>query len=140
MKIELTELLRQVGNEGDVEDSEKLSFPEDGLILTKPVLVRLHLTNTGNSVLVKGTIQAEAELECSRCLNSFKQPITLEVSETYARQDLEQSVGKETELKESDFVYPIEKDNTIDLNELIRQNILLSLPIKSLCDNNCKGV
>jgi len=140
VKIELAELLRQVGNEGDVEDSEKLSFPEYGLVLTKPVKVRLHLTNTGTSVLVKGTIQTEAELECSRCLDSFRRPINIEIAETYVKQDPESSQGKETELKESDFVYPVEKDNTIDLNELIRQNILLALPIKSLCDNNCKGV
>ncbi|MFA5034789.1 MAG: DUF177 domain-containing protein [Candidatus Margulisiibacteriota bacterium] len=140
MKIELKELLRQVGNEWEVEDSEQISFPEDSLILTQPVNVKLRLTNTGSSVLVKGTLQTEIELECARCLKSYRRPIKLEIEENYAREITTQRKGKEIELKESDFVYPIDNDNCIDLDELIRQNILLSLPIKSLCDINCKGV
>jgi len=140
VKIELKELLRQVGNEWEVEDSEQISFPEDSLILTQPVNVKLRLTNTGSSVLVKGTLQTEIELECARCLKSYRRPIKLEIEENYAREITTQRKGKEIELKESDFVYPIDNDNCIDLDELIRQNILLSLPIKSLCDINCKGV
>lgn len=140
MKIELNELLRQVGNEGEVEDSEQISLPDDNLILTQPVSVKLHLMNTGESVLVKGTIQTEIELECDRCLKKYRRPVKLEIEENYARETAPQRKGKEIELKESDFVYPIDNDNCIDLDELIRQNILLSLPIKSLCDINCKGV
>ncbi len=85
MKIDLTELLRRVGNEADIEEEEAVNFPEDGLTLTRPVKVKLHLVNTGTSVLVNGTLAAEAELECARCLKRFKAPLVAKVTEGYSR-------------------------------------------------------
>ncbi|MBI5078545.1 hypothetical protein HZB08_00795, partial [Candidatus Saganbacteria bacterium] len=56
-------------------------------------------------------------------------------NEEYAKTLPEAKVkkGKEIELKEADFVYSIEKDNSLDLDEIVRQNLLLALPIKPLC-------
>ena len=102
MKIALTELLRHVGNEADVLEEEKVSFPEEGLKLTRPVKVNLHLINTGASVLLNGTLETEAELECSRCLKKFTRPIITKASEEYAKKLPGAAVkkGKEVELKE----------------------------------------
>ena len=138
MKIDLTELLRKVGNEADVEVTEKMSFPEDGLTLTKPVNINLHLVNTGASVVLDGGAETEAELDCSRCLKKFQLPLKVEFSEEFARNPYLPRHGGETELKEEDFVSAIEKNNSIDLTDLVRQELLLSLPIKTLCRENCK--
>jgi uncharacterized protein len=140
VKIDLTELLCKVGNEAEVEQSEKISFPEDDLSLTKPIKIRLHLVNTGTSVLVKGNAETEAELECSRCLKTFKRPLSVKIEEEFLRYRPEYKSGGGIELKEEDFVYPIEKDNTIDLTEVIRQDLLLAIPIKILCSPDCKGI
>ncbi len=140
MKIDLTELLQKVGNEADLEETEKISFPEDNLALVQPVKAELHLVNTGVSVLVKGKIETEAELECSRCLKTFKLPLSVKIEEEFSRRIPEHKKGGEIELKEEDFVYPIGKDNSIDLTEVIRQNLLLALPIKTLCKPDCKGI
>lgn len=141
MKIDLTELLREIGAEADIEEEEKVSFPEDGLVLTRPVKVKAHLTNMGPSVLVNMALETEAELECSRCLGGFRCPLTCRVDEEYSVAPPFPAGGKkkEFELKEKDFVYPIGKDNALDLDEIIRQNLILALPIKPLCQNNCKG-
>lgn len=141
MKIDLTELLRHVGKEADVEGEEKVSFPEDGLNLTRPVKVKVHLTNTGTSVLVKGAVETEAELECSRCLSRFRLPLSVLIEEEYSGNPSAPSVGKkrECELKKEDFVYAYDKDNSLDLGETVRQNLLLALPIKPLCKSDCKG-
>jgi len=141
VKIDLTELLRQVGNEADVKTEAKVSFPEDGLVLTQPVKVDFHLTNAGSLVLLSGTLTSEAQLECSRCLKKFLAPLNVKVAEEYSSKPdpSRAKKGKEVELKEEDFVYPIEKDNSIDLGEIIRQNLLLALPIKALCQEKCKG-
>ena len=141
MKIDLTELLRKVGNESHLHLESKLSFPEDGLTLTQPVKLDLDLVNAGESVLLQGSLATEAELSCSRCLNSFRKPMSVKLQEEYVKELLPPSGKKrsrETELREEDFVYPIEKDNSIDLTEIIRQNLLLALPIKILCQEKCK--
>jgi len=140
MKIDLTELLQRVGNEADVEQNDKVSFPEDTLNLTRPIKIVLHLVNTGTSVLVKGKVETEVELTCSRCLKTFKLPLSVKIEEEFSRHIPERKGGKEIELKEKDFVYPIEKDNTIDLTEVIRQDLLLAIPIKTLCSPDCKGI
>ena len=140
MKIDLTELLQKIGNEAEVEQSEKVSFPEDDLSLTKPVKIKLHLVNTGTSVLVKGKVETEIELECSRCLKAFRLPLELKIEEEFSRSIPQYRKGGEIELKEEDFVYPIEKDNSIDLTEVIRQDLLLAMPIKTLCEPNCQGI
>ncbi len=140
MKIDLTELLQKVGNEADLEQTEKLRYPEDALNLTKPVKIRLHLVSTGASVLVRGEIETEVELECSRCLKTFKLPLRVAIEEEFSRRPPEFKGGGEIELKEEDFVYPIEKDKSFDLAEVIRLNLLLTIPIKTLCSPDCKGI
>jgi uncharacterized protein len=140
MKIDLTQLLRKVGNEAAFEESEKTSYPEDNLNLTKPVSINIHLVNTGTSVLVKGKIETEAELECSRCLKAFNLPLSVEIEEEFSKKGPEHRRAEEVELKGEDFVYPIEKDNSINLSEVIRQNLLLAMPMKTLCQLNCNGI
>ena len=140
MKIDLTEVLQKVGNEVDVEETDKISFPDDDLNLSKPVKVKLHMVNTGDSVYLTGDAETEAELECSRCLKKYKVPLAIDLEEEFSKEPFIPKSNGSTELRPEDFVSPIEKDNTIDLTELIRQDLLLSLPIKTLCSPDCKGI
>jgi len=142
VKTDLTELLQKVGNEADIEQSSRISFADDELILTQPVKTKLHLVNTGTVVLVKGKAETEAELECSRCLKKFKMPLSIEIDEEFALEmpAPRHKKGKEVELHEEDFVYPIEADNTVDLTEVIRQDLLLALPMQALCSKDCQGI
>lgn len=140
MRIDLTELLQKVGNEADIEQEENVGFPDDNLNLTKPVKISAHLVNTGPSVLLYGKAETEIELECSRCLIKYKYPVALEMSEEFTRDPFIPKASKEIELKAEDFASPIGQDNTIDLTELIRQYLLLELPIKTLCSPDCQGI
>lgn len=140
MKIDLTEVLQKVGNETDIEETDQISFPDNDLNLSKPVKVKLHLVNTGDSVYLTGHAETEAELECSRCLKKYMVPLAIDLEEEFAREPFIPKGKGNAELRPEDFVYPIEKDNTIDLSELIRQDLLLSLPIKTLCTPDCKGI
>jgi uncharacterized protein len=130
MKIDLTELLQKIGNEADVALEQRLDFSEDGLILVGPVKINLHLVNTGTSVLLNGRAEATVEQECSRCLKKFQASVVAKLAEEYSKTPPEPKgkKGKEVELM---------KDNTLDLKETIRQNLLLALPMKPLCRPDC---
>jgi len=141
MKIDVTDLLKSFGAELKIDRSETLSFKEDRLVLTTPVNVKLKLTNTGHSVLVSGTLKTTVRMTCSRCLKDFNLPVILGIEEEYSKNQpviRVKKAGEEIELKEKDFVFEIGKDNIIDLDESIRQNIMVSLPIKPICDKACK--
>jgi uncharacterized protein len=141
MKIDISELLKNFGNEIRVEEDENVSFPEDDLIITAPVKVNLHLVNVGSSILVTGRLKARVRLNCVRCLKDFEKDFTVEVEEEYGKKPPSSRAKKgEVELKEEDFVFSVESDNTIDLTEAIRQNLMTALPIKPLCRESCKGV
>ncbi len=149
MKIDVSEVLKAIGNEIKIEESEKISFPQDDLTLSKPVKVKLNLVNTGRTLLLRGNIKTAVRLSCCRCLKEFDCPISIDIEEEFSRKATKtksggkKSSGKkidEVELKEEDFIFKIDNDNTIDLSETIRQNLLTSLPIKPLCSKNCKGL
>jgi uncharacterized protein len=142
MKIDLTELLREVGNEADLESTlpaKELSSVADGLKLTKPVKVELHLINTGTSVLLTGGIKTEVELECSRCLKPFAFSLTARLDEEYSKNPPRPAGRGRIELKESDFVYSIDKDNALNLTETVRQNLILALPTWAVCQETCRA-
>jgi len=143
MIIDVSGLLKKIGNELNIEEAEVLSFKDDNLFLTGPTGIKAHLVNTGRTVLLSGTIKAKVRLTCCRCLKDFDLPIEVEFEEEYGRRSARSQrvpKNKEIELAEEDFIFPISEDNKIDLTEGIRQNIMTSLPIKPLCNVACKGV
>ena len=145
MKIDLKELLQSIGNEAKVEtqiSAQEISALDDGLQLAQPVQISLHLINTGDILLVSGTANTQLKLECSRCLKSFDWPINIKIKEEYAVNPviLQNVKQKDLELHEEDFIAPLNADKTIDLTEMIRQNLLLVLPLSSLCDKTCQGL
>jgi len=73
----------------------------------------------GNALLVTGRLSTPATLRCSRCLRVFDQPLSVE-----------QFVFHQ-ELHGEDFV---------DLTSNIREDIILELPQRALCAEDCKGL
>jgi uncharacterized protein len=73
----------------------------------------------GKALLVTGTLDAPATLRCSRCLTVFELP--LHVSRFVFHQ----------ELRGEDFV---------DLTADIREDIILELPQRALCEQDCRGL
>jgi uncharacterized protein len=76
---------------------------------------------------VRGRLETEIELECDRCLNSFGHPVRIRFQQVYAD-------------KPGDDELPIERAGTIDLEPTVDQEIILSLPIKILCQPDCSGI
>lgn len=145
MKIDLKELLQSIGNEAKVEtqiSAQEISSIDEGLQVVQPVQISLHLINTGDIVLAQGSANTQVKLDCSRCLKSFDWPISVKIKEEYAVNPviLQNIKQKDLELHEDDFIAPLSADKTIDLAEMIRQNLLLVLPLKPLCDKTCQGL
>ena len=140
MIIDVKELLKAVGEKADLDFSEVASFAEDGLTLTSPVSVRARLVNSGQGILVTGKISAEAELVCCRCLKPFRQTLVAELHERYIQPGPARDEAEELELQDSDFVSPMDNDTEINLAEVVRQNLLMVVPMKPLCRTGCTGL
>ncbi len=134
LKIDLTPILQEVGRTAHFDFEERLSWPEDGLDIRDPLIIEADLMNTGELVVINAKIFGKVKIKCARCAEDFVYPIKFEFEEEYSSNIPAPAKKKgEVELTKKDFIFKIEKDNTIDLGEAVRQNILTELPIKPLC-------
>jgi len=104
-----------------------------------PVHAEVRLTKTGVGVAVRGHFHATLDLACSRCL----EPFALALDEDFDVQYLPvQELGGDEEhgLSGADLdVAPLVEDR-IDLAALLRENLLLSVPVQPVCREGCRGM
>ncbi len=114
------------------------SIKSDILHLIEAVSGKFKIERSGTEVIIKGNIHGTIQQTCSRCLNEFKKEIDLDIFTTFhpvteLREEIYELHGEELEV---DF-YTGEE---IDIDSLIEEEILLSLPMKPLCNEDCKGL
>jgi uncharacterized protein len=86
-----------------------------------------------------GAVDARLELGCSRCL----EPFALEVHAPFDLRYLPASAmssDPEREVPDEDLDLSYYRDDHIDLNELLREQFYLALPMKPLCREDCRGL
>ncbi|MCX7795630.1 MAG: DUF177 domain-containing protein [bacterium] len=86
-------------------------------------------------LLLACKVKTRVLLECSRCLDVYPQELEFSYEEVYTEEPL-RIIGK---LTEEDFKYTIE-NNMVDVSKSVRENIIMNLPIKPLCREDCKGL
>jgi uncharacterized protein len=85
---------------------------------------------TPQGLVVIGDFRASSLMECVRCLVEFQQPLHVQFSELYA--------FNSRSVSESGLIVP--DDGNIDLAPLVREYMLLEIPIRPLCRPDCKGL
>jgi len=129
-----------------------LDIPEDGLTeeLDLPVEVRdgagpdsahvlMSVFRFKKKVLVEGTIRTTVSLNCSRCLKPVSYPVETRFREEYnPAEDVDKEEEQELSERELDLSYY--SNDELDISELIREQVLLSVPMKVLCRADCKGI
>ncbi len=131
-------------------EQEPLQFDErftveperlDGEVVTTPVAVRLEgeVRADGEAVTVSGLFRAEGSVACSRCLDDVQWTVNEPFSVEYRWPDNAAGDG-EIGLEEEDLDVSFLEGNELDLLELAAEQILLTLPMRILCDENCAGL
>lgn len=121
-------------------DAESINLEDEMAQITGP----LELTGTARrSSLIarlKGNLRGNLEIDCSRCL----QPFTFELNRAFEIDfvTLENygASSHETELSSTDLSLSVYDGEQIDLNEVVREQVLLNLPMQGLCKNDCAGL
>ena len=96
-----------------------MELEDDEVQFREAVRYELLAQVQGTALLVTGTLDTSVRLRCGRCLREFDQP--LGVQEFVFHQ----------ELTSEDFA---------DLTPQIREDMILELPQRALCDETCKGL
>jgi uncharacterized protein len=96
------------------------------------------LKRVRETLYLEGDIQTVMEMDCSRCLESARFPIMASFKYVLTPVQKENQEEKELCAEEMDFVYY--QDDLIDLDPLVAEQIILQLPMKVLCQEDCKGL
>lgn len=99
-----------------------------------PVQLDLRLESVTEGVYVSGTASAELVGECSRCLDELTDSIEVDVAELFAYPD--SATDRTTESDE----LPRLVDDRIDVEPVVRDAIVLALPLAPLCTEDCPGL
>jgi uncharacterized protein len=110
--------------------------------VTAPVSLRMTIHKDHDRFRLVGRVSTTLELACSRCL----EPFTLVVDHPFDLRYLPHGVGEpggddeEKAVEDDDLSVSFYRDEEIDLAELLREQFYLVLPMKPLCQPECKGL
>jgi uncharacterized protein len=116
--------------------------PGEGLRLASPVSGRIHLAKTNRGLLVDGDIHTVLATECSRCLREMTVPLDFEIHDE-ALPTIDFQSGAPVAISPDDDeagVIRLTGHHELDLEQTIREAILLNEPIAPLDREDCPGL
>lgn len=118
--------------EGKEYTIEKTKKGDDKLFVNRSIRFNDDITIIGNYVYYGDTLTVNAEViislsaDCDRCLKETKRIITIPFNEVFTKDN-------------EDVSYSID-NNKVKLDDAIAENILLSIPDRILCKEDCRGI
>lgn len=132
MVIDVSELFSNKNRRKKIQldlEKDKLFYDNEFVQFSKPVKLDLILKPNGEEIDLTGSMETELLLACSRCLETFSYSINVELNE---------KLSKTLKSEDEDIIF-INNDR-LDLDEIVENNIISMLPIKRLCNKDCKGL
>jgi uncharacterized protein len=138
--LDTRELGRRPGSERKVSFTApaqaNLGIDVIGVPEGSDVELDLRLEAVIEGVLATGTARVVAIGECVRCLESVEQPLDVDIQELYVYDDGD---GAAAGGDGSDDIRRLE-DDLLDLEPVLRDEVVLALPLKPLCAPDCAGL
>ncbi|MCJ7509246.1 MAG: DUF177 domain-containing protein [candidate division Zixibacteria bacterium] len=136
MRLEISKLKQERVDFQFTESTEGLNLRADGVEFDSPLKVEVEVAPSGESFLAWAKIETSVKLECVRCLLIYSYPLQAEFNLLMEKQ----RPGLLLDAENEDTVVINPQDKFIDISDKVRQAIILSLPLKSLCSPDCKGL
>ncbi len=115
-------------------EPEPLGVETIGVPEGSPVVLDVRLESVTEGVYVSGTAHAELVGECSRCLDELTDEVVVDIGELFA---YPASVTDET--TDADEL-PRVLDDYVDVEQTVRDALVLDLPLAPLCRPDCPGL
>lgn len=132
-------IISEIHDDGlKLELQEKI--PSDEFIkILSPVNASLEINKSGSEIIVKGTASGAVGLQCSRCLKAFIANIDSRLNVVYHPAE---EINREDhyELKSDELDTGFYMNDILDTDDLLKEQLLLSVPMKPLCSNECMGI
>ena len=139
MRIELENLEGGKGGFAHVYQPDDLNPLDERIRLVEPVAVKGNVKLARALVQVNGHIYTRAQVECDRCLQPVELPVDADFALEYITgSDYESSEA--AELTDEEMSVSVFDGEAIDVDEIVKEQILLAVPTRVLCREDCKGI
>lgn len=132
------------------QDSGELTSSISDLIGDNPYKIHIHIRPVGNAFELKGQLETQLDLACSRCALEFKYSVKTPLSELLLVVDELPRTGRQaqvnhvTELDSSAPDYVTLPSDSFDVADFVHEIIAISEPSQPLgkpdCDDNCENL
>jgi uncharacterized protein len=139
MRIELENLDGSKGDFAHVYQPEELNPVDDRVSLIAPAAVNGKIGLSGNEVFVNGHVETRVQVECDRCLKPVELPVNADFTLEYISGS-EYESSEVVELTEAEMSVSVFDGSAIDVDEIVKEQILLAVPTRMLCREDCKGI
>ena len=128
--INIIEMTRRAGTLKNIEITIPVStfdFADKRLDDATEIDIALQLESINGGIIVQGTVTGRSHLLCGRCLREIDYANVASIDEMYQR------------VPDNPDAYPIVGES-LDLQPMVREMVLLSLPDTPLCKADCPGL
>lgn len=106
----------------------------------KPLDVKLSVAREFDHIRVHGNVATSVSMVCSRCLGETVHDVASAFTIFYSRDGGGDQDEEEVELAEEDLISAIYEGDEIDFSAEIAEQVLLAMPFKPLCRDDCRGL
>ena len=140
MQIEVASLAESAKDFVHQYQPGELSVEDDRIQLLDPQpRVQGRIKLDGRRVKAAGKITGHLELECDRCLKPVDSVLEAKFSREYVT-TADYEAQHAVELSEDDLNLSIFDGAVVDVDSLVREELLLAAPDQILCQQNCQGI
>ena len=140
MRIEVETLSEKARPFAHTYQPEEVSLDEEQARIASEVKVSGSARRKREELRFRGEIEADVEVLCDRCLAPARMPLKVEFDTGFIPQEAEAVKSENVELLPDDLGIAAYEGDAVDLDELVREQILLALPGRHLCRDECKGL
>jgi uncharacterized protein len=119
--------------------NHKIDLPENLCKLTGEVKGKISLTIQNKFLLLDGSFYSPLLLTCDRCLEQYPYNLDFEIDEALEITDTPCTIS-DLELEYDKCFETISITEDVDVGDIIRQYIIINLPLKKVCDPGCQGI
>ncbi len=121
-------------------EDQKGDLIKDCYPISRPIRAKVHLQRWGIDVKVTGEVETEVKLTCDRCLKEFPFEIKGRINVLLEPRAVLSRLKEEVRLTKEDLDVIFFDGITVEVDEVVREEILLAVPMRKLCKETCKGL
>lgn len=119
--------------------ADDIELEGENVELRGPVRIHGEVRREGAETIATGTIEGDAAINCTRCVTPVEYELSVPFSVKYLSADAV-AENESAEVDPAELDADVIPESGLELAELAREQILLSLPMQFFCERGCKGL